>query len=65
MPPPPPLSPPSPQKTAIFFNDHPMAARHEEGCHQNNAFSYIHVFICEGLLVVSNDDVGVGWQGAL
>ena len=35
-----------------------MAARHKEGCYLRNVS--VHFLLCKGLLLLSNDDVGVG-----
>ena len=46
--------PPPPREPAIPFNERFMAARHEEGCYENNFCKY--VLVCKGL---SNDDIEV------
>ena len=48
------ILPKPPPKTAIFFDERFMAARHGEGCSETNISMYF--LVCEGL---SNDGVGV------
>ena len=43
-----------PQKPLIFFNERFMAARHEEGCYENNIS--MCSLVCKE---ISEDDVGV------
>ena len=47
------IAPPQNQRFSST-NERFVAARHEEGCYEENIF--IHCFVCKGL---SNDDVGV------
>ena len=44
-------------KTGDFFNERFMATRHEERCYEKSISIYF--LVCKGLLVQSNDAVGV------